>query len=68
VNAAFPVGSQFGAIRFFEATNLLAWLDRWCLLVKAPRSLSRQELPICLREHVPEGELLREMVVGWQHD
>jgi hypothetical protein len=66
--ASYPIGSCFNAILFFETTNLLGWLDRRLLLLKAPRWLSRQELPICLREYLPEGKSFREMVVRWKHD
>lgn len=67
LNGAFPIVSRFGDIEFFEATNLLGWLNmtRRSLLVKALRPLSRQELPPSLRAHVAEGADCREMVVRW---
>jgi len=68
LKTAFPVGSRFGTIRFFETTNLLAWLEKRLLLVKAPRSLTRQELPHCFQTHVPKGGHFLEMVVQWKHD
>jgi uncharacterized protein (TIGR02996 family) len=68
VKTAFPIGSQFGEKHFFEASNLLAWVDRHVLLVKAPRLLDREDLPVCLQEHVPEGRRVREMVVRWPRE
>jgi uncharacterized protein (TIGR02996 family) len=64
-NAAFPVRSRFGEVRFFETTNLLAWVERDYLLVKAARPLSRPEFPACLREYIPESGSFREMVIQW---